>query len=113
MESKGFQVIQEQHPDRAIEFAKKEKGNLCAIILDVMMRSGGFAPDETNQGLRTGMLVFRELQKICPSVPVVVLTNVSNEETLAGFRDAENVQVLQKLRMPPFELTELLTQIAK
>jgi len=114
LEEMDFKVKQCYDPDSAIEFAKSHGSNIAAILLDVMMPPGkAYRNVNTNEGLRTGVFLFDDLRKHCPRVPVVVLTNVRNPETLSSFKEGALLKIAQKTDWPPFELTELVQEMLK
>jgi len=65
-------------------------------------------------GLRTGLsLYYDKLEELYPETPVIVLTNVSNQETLGRFTEGSLLRVAQKMEYPPFELVDLVSEIVK
>ncbi|MCK5601056.1 response regulator [Candidatus Pacearchaeota archaeon] len=108
----GYEVKLCLEPDSALDFAVKERSNICAIILDVMMPPGkAYKDKDTDQGLHTGLFLFRDLRKLCEEVPVIVLTNVRNPVTLGEFSEGPLLKVAQKMDFPPFELAGLVDAI--
>jgi CheY-like chemotaxis protein len=112
LEQQGFQVKHFFEPDSALDFVKKERAGIVAILLDIMMPPGKkYQRQDTYEGLRTGVLLYPDLRRLCPTVPVIVLTNVSDQETLGQFREGSLLKVVQKLDYPPFELALLVGEM--
>ncbi len=62
----------------AFEFmGNRKKPKLKAIILDIMMLPGKkYGSEDTNNGLKTGTLLYKDLRAIYPDIPIIFLTNV-------------------------------------
>ena len=113
-QQEGFKVKQCLEPDSALDYVQKKGSEIDAIILDIMMPPGEtYKNEDTNEGLITGVFLLKGLRKCCPAVPVVVLTNVKNPDTLNEFKDEDLVKVVQKMECPPFELVELVDEMVK
>lgn len=109
LQKKGFKVKQCLKPDSALAFAQEKKGEIDAIIFDIMLPPGRYK--KTNEGLRTGVFLLPDLRKHCPDIPIVVLTNVKNPSTLDEFKGKPLLKVVQKMECPPFELASLVWEI--
>ena len=59
---------------------------------------------ETEEGLRTGVLVYHDIRERWPVMPIVVLTNVSDEAILGEFEGDVSTVVRSKFDTPPREL---------
>jgi len=110
---RDFKVERCTDPDTAYEFAKENKGNLRAIVLDVMMPPGErYKNRDTDDGLKTGILLYQDLRGIIkPNLPIVVLTNVWNRETLKTLPEGEGLRIAEKLDVPPLELAMLVEEM--
>lgn len=112
LQQKGCNVKHCFEPDSALEYVRKKGSKIDAVILDIMLPPGkAYKDKKTNEGLRTGVLLFVDLRNECPNVPVVVLTNVKNPSTLDEFKGKPLVKVVQKMECPPFELAWLVGEI--
>ena len=113
LEGKGFQVKQVYNPDDAHDFMRRQKrAEISASILNIMMRPGEVYKDkDTNEGLRTGVFLYRDFRKKNPDLPIVILTNVTNRGTLTLFREEPKLKVLQKREYPPYRLAELVEEM--
>lgn len=80
------------------------------LVVRVMMPPGEL--ENSQDGLRTGVLLLPEVRNRWPGVPVMALTNVSNPSTLdaAGRLGA---RVVQKRDVAPRQLPELVASIIR
>ena len=109
LQQKGFKVKQCLEPDSTLGFVEKKASQIDAIILDIMMPSGEvYKHEDTNEGLKTGVFLLKDIRRYCPSTPIVVLTNVKNPNTLNEFKGKPLLRVVQKMEYPPFELVDLV-----
>ena len=103
---RNFDVKQFYDPDSAMEYIQQKKPQIKAIILDIMMLPGKkYTNEDTDNGLRTGVLLYKDLRTYYPDTPLIFLTNVSRpyipalpNETISTF------DIVQKIDYPPFEL---------
>ncbi len=81
------------------------------IILDIMLPPGKSYPDkDTHGGLRTGLFLYDTLANLCPEVPIVVLTNVVESETLAALTE-RNINVYAKADILPLMLVNIVLRV--
>jgi len=86
--------------------------SLDLLILDCMLPPGKRYQDaDTQLGLRTGVVFLEELRTIRPHLPVVVLTNTTEAETLQRLNGYPPVWVLSKLDYPPYDLADQVSEI--
>ena len=77
MESLGLEVSFCATVDEAFEVLNKPEPKIEAIILDVMMAHGkSFTASETEDTMRTGLLLLARIRENGVHVPVVLLTNL-------------------------------------
>lgn len=111
LKNTGFKALQCYDTDKCLELIERGIPDLVAILLDVMMPPGRrFAKEETQNGLITGVLLYKEIRRLCPDVPVIVLTNVSDAETLKYLKEDRLTKIVQKLNYPPFRLARLINE---
>lgn len=112
-EMNNFEVKQCLDPDSALEYINRKKPKLKAIILDIMMLPGKkYSSEDTNNGLKTGILLYKDLRVIYPDTPIIFLTNVSNPEiSKLPSETAATLEIVQKIEFPPFELVELVEKM--
>lgn len=112
LELMQMEVCQKLNPDQALDWIEHEHPTLAAIILDIMMPYGErYDEQQTLQGLRTGVVLYRDIRRYYPTTPVVALTNVINSEVLDELENDPRVTVLQKLDYTPNELGEVIQQL--
>jgi DNA-binding NtrC family response regulator len=108
LEESGFAVEHFVEPDGALKFMEKNKTDIDMVVLDIMMPSGKtYKEKDTKMGLTTGLFLFKDIKSIAPKVPVIVLTNVRNPETLNEF---PKECLFQKMNTPPFKLVEIIAK---
>ena len=85
------------------------------IVLDVMMPPGEtFTMEETEEGVITGVLLYKHIRERLPDIPIIVLTNSQNPELDRQFAGLSQTRVLRKKDFPPFTLaTEVGHMISK
>lgn len=108
LEAANFTVDHVCMVDDAIERIRNTELKYCAIVLDIMMKPGKkFATArESDRGLRSGLLLYREAVLLRPETPILVLTNVGNSATLELF--PPDAEIWQKLDVSPQELVEIV-----
>ena len=110
----GFQVKQCFDPDSTFEFIEKKKPEISLIILDIMMLPGKkYQGADTENGLRTGLFILNDLRDKFPDVPIVVLTNVADVNTLKQFQGIPQLSILQKLDCTPRCLVQTIRKMKK
>jgi CheY-like chemotaxis protein len=104
---KGFTAIICGSPQSALAKIKQSSRKPVAIVLDIMMPPGQtYGARETDDGLKTGVLLYRDLRPLCPDVPFFVLTNIGDKDILDNFKNEDNVEVLNKLDWTPRALAD-------
>jgi CheY-like chemotaxis protein len=97
LEKAGYEVEYLNDVDRALLFFEKNSAAIDLVILDIMMPWGkSFTKEETDYGMRTGILVFDRIRALVPDVKVLVLTNVTDDTVLKVLRNKANCQVASK-----------------
>jgi DNA-binding NarL/FixJ family response regulator len=79
------------------------------LIIDLMMpHTRRFGEEETRCGLDTGLRLYERVRAQRPSLPVIVLTNVSEEAVIRRFNDEPNCRFRRKRDCLPTELVRLV-----
>lgn len=106
----GYTVLCESGVDAAWQRFTEEQDQIEAVILDIMMAPGKrYVNDIGAQGgLRTGLLLFRDMRALHPCLPVIFLTNVRFDLIAAELQDEPKVLVLRKLDYLPHTVPEQL-----
>jgi CheY-like chemotaxis protein len=104
----GFHVSKAQGPDDALEELSSKNKEVDLVILDIMMPPGkAYEKEDTLDGLRTGVFLAKAIQSRRPHLPILVLTNVQNPETLSQLRQIHSVkEILYKPDCTPFDLVD-------
>lgn len=107
----GCEVTHCRTTDQALVSAKASPPSV--IILDLMMPPGpSYSARQTEEGVRTGVVLYQDLRKLHPHVPVIVLTNLPNPN--AWFQrqlGRENLRILRKPDYPPFDFAAVVAEV--
>lgn len=106
----GYQVHYERDVDEAWRWFEEHQGEIEAVILDIMMSPGKryIADERTRGGLITGVLLYRDMRKVLPVLPVIFLTNVRFDLVADELQTERNVLILRKLDYLPHTVPEQL-----
>ena len=108
----GCEVVFESDTDGAWEFFEKNTHRIELIILDIMMPPGkSFEDADTEEGRRTGVHFYHRVRERAPELPVIILTNVADDDLMDSFRDDENCWYFEKMRYMPFEIAREVKRI--
>ncbi len=108
----GFEVLFKDSVDQALAAIQEEPALISLMILDVMLAPGeSFEGEDTNEGLRTGINLYNRIRTIVPRLPVIILTNVTDEKVADWFQKQENCWFFRKKDIFPFEFTEEVRKI--
>jgi CheY-like chemotaxis protein len=102
--------------DDVLVFLDKDKlSNVDLIILDVMMPLGEKLQDnqEIKSGLRTGIFLYQEFRKIKPDLPIIIFTNISDEDLAEKIENNANSKFLNKENYFPHELVREVKKMLK
>jgi PAS domain S-box-containing protein len=95
LERSGFEVLTAAGGREAVEIFQAHNGEVDAVVLDVMISEG------SAEG------AFLEIRRICPDVPVVLISGYDKVNALEGFAAAGISSFLHK----PFEFEELVENV--
>lgn len=109
----GFEIMQATGLNLLFEYLELVERLPDLIILDLMMPPGErYGLRESEKGLRTGELVYRDLRQLYPAVPIIFLTNIRELADLEDIAASDpNVFVTRKLEYTPFKLVDKALQI--
>ncbi|MCA9016326.1 MAG: response regulator [Planctomycetaceae bacterium] len=108
----GYEVEFQPNVDKALAFFTKNHANIELMILDIMMPPGAsFEGGDNIWGLRTGQYFYEKIRPMAPDLPVIILTNVSDELLAERFQQENNCWFLRKEDFLPFELVQQIRQI--
>lgn len=89
LESIGFHVQIMADVDQAVALLRSKRGDLCGVIIDVMMDPGeALRVLEHDAGLRTGLVLCQMLRRegLCPPPRVFIFTHRNDPKAAAQFR---------------------------
>src|SRR3712207_3063084 len=81
LDSRGYDVLLRTDVDSARRVMQDGRERVELVILDIMMPPGAALTwEQTGCGLKTGLHLYREIRMEAPELPVIILTNVPDEE---------------------------------
>ena len=95
LERSGFEVLTAPGGREGVEIFRAHNGEVDAVVLDVVM------PEESAEG------TFLEIRRICPDVPVVLISGYDKVNALEGFAADGISSFLRK----PFEPEDLVENV--
>ncbi|MBI2926240.1 MAG: response regulator [Verrucomicrobia bacterium] len=95
LETLGFGVLGARDGQEAVETFLVLADRITVVVLDLVMPRLG------------GEEAFRQIRRIRPSAPIILISGYSEQETLKAFADSGPVPFLQK----PFKLEELRAKL--
>jgi DNA-binding response OmpR family regulator len=110
----GFRVTVYRDPDEALQALMGEQPGADLVILDLSMPpKGAFREEPTHGGLATGVLLFDRLRKRHSQLPIVILTNVIQDEILDKLYQGESRPnlILRKLDCGPLDLPDHIRDV--
>jgi CheY-like chemotaxis protein len=97
----GFEVVQFLDVEQALADVRARRPDL--VILDMMMPPpDAYDEFDTEEGIMTGLFLFRDLRNLYPDLPIVVLTNLSDPSKLSQL-SGDPLLVMQKNEATPFD----------
>ena len=97
MEPYGQEVRFISDVDEALNYFENRHAEIDLVILDVMMPFGkSFSASRSNSGLATGLLFYKRIRKLTPSLPVLIFTNYYEDGLEKLFANDSKCQLLQK-----------------
>lgn len=100
----GFKVNYINNVGDALEFIKSEESKkIEAVVLDVMMPSNGFFPDDE---VEIGIQFYNRFRENFPNTRVFVLTNVSREDVRDFFEKQKDCYFDRKDDIMPVEFSQ-------
>jgi DNA-binding response OmpR family regulator len=110
----GYDPFHITDVDAARRFIEENIEQIEVLIADIMMQPGeNFSYEETKKGLRTGIVFYREVRDKTLSLPIIILTNVTDREVSKMLVKDENCSLHRKISMLPFELVEEVQKILR
>ena len=105
----GFDVHHESTVMAALHYLSSHEDQLSLLILDIMMPHGPvFTAEETRDGRRTGIALYKRVRKTARALPVILLTNVSDEVVKEYAQQEEHCLLVRKTESFPHELVDTI-----
>jgi CheY-like chemotaxis protein len=103
----NFLVQYEKDVGKALDFFRINYNELELLILDVMMPIGDIFEDvDTNYGLITGIKFYDRVRQDSPNVPIVIFTNMVEDNIQEKIQNDEKVQILHKEEYLPLDFVK-------
>jgi CheY-like chemotaxis protein len=114
LQESGFDVTHSRNPDEALAVLEKREPPFDLIILDSALPPGkNYSHFNTEQGLTTGNLIFQDIRKRYPEVPIVILTNFRGLDWIRKVCELPRVCDLVKVNVMPIKLVEIVQKMLK
>lgn len=110
LRSVGHEVFVYNDADSAVIALEK----ICSsevLILDLMMQLGNMV--KTEEGLETGIALYKRIRKVAPKLPILVITARSKPEIWDDFSADNKVQYLGKPVASKATLVEAIERAVK
>ena len=107
----GYEVVLQDDVDDALRFVEEKQKEVTLLILDIIMPPGQLGDADTRKGLRSGLKFFDVVRRFAPTLPVLILTNVSDPHAAGRFRGEALCWFLMKEECLPYELVEEVAAI--
>jgi len=105
-----YKVARCRRPGQALAYARKYRHSVSAVVLDIMLPPGDeYRSEETCAGLHTGIFLYKDLQRVCQNALFVVLTNVTNPDTLRVV-DSLELECFRKWEWTAEDFAELMRE---
>jgi CheY-like chemotaxis protein len=109
LRSHGIDTTYCSSVDEAYKLIQRRGTDFAVIILDIMMPPETRYKDfDTDEGIQTGTLLFSDVRKELPDVPVIILTNVSNPNIINLIDQSTDIEIYQKMDTVPSALSKIV-----
>ena len=96
LESKGFNIIPIDRVDEFLNFIASDHGEIACVILDMLMATGNLDITDTENGTRTGKVLYDKLKESRYRDVKVVVYSVHKRNEFASFGDNADIVFLSK-----------------
>jgi DNA-binding response OmpR family regulator len=104
----NLDVISTSNYTEALEHFKE--GAIDGVILDLKMRpSEDMSDEETDVGRLTGLIICKRFKDINPSIPIIIITSITDAKTLSRAYKVGADDVIEKPKHPD-EIVQRLKQ---
>jgi PAS domain S-box-containing protein len=95
----GYQAMAAENAEIALEIWQQQDASFDLLLTDLVM-----------PGTQNGLSLARQLRKMKPQLPIILMSGYSSETTQAELRTAEDARHIEFLSKP-FDLTALRTRV--
>lgn len=108
----GYEVRCIDDVDDVCEDLSKNLEGVGALVLDVMMPVGARFRErpEAEWGVRTGLLLYADIRREKPSLPIILLTQSTDLAIDSAVEKDRLAMVVRKQDLLPFDLPDLLNE---
>jgi DNA-binding NtrC family response regulator len=112
LKNDGVEVAHMRKADEAMQAVNQEGNVYKLIVLDSAMPPGNIYKNEnTEDGTLTGGLLFRDIRKVCPNVPILILTNFFGLDWIQNALKDKRVRGDRKISLSPSKLVEIVREM--
>ena len=104
-------VVFKRNIDDALSFFEDNQNQIELLILDIMMPQGKAFESAPDNGLKTGIHFYRKVRTITPAMPIIIFTNISDENIEKAFSNDEKCWLMKKENYYADELVEKVKEI--
>lgn len=96
-EENDFEIVKLESIDNLLPFLKEEANTISAILVDIIMPPLHLDFKETRGGLRTGLVVLKNIkkEKSLNEIPLIVVTNV-DDDIVKAFCNQNRIPCIEK-----------------
>jgi CheY-like chemotaxis protein len=99
---------------QGVHFLEEKASSVDLVIVDIMMPPGKTLKDQdTNQGMKAGVVLLEMLKVKYPNLPLLGLTNMNRERLEQIQNMVPWTRILQKAHCPPFKLVKIIQETTK
>ncbi len=106
----GYEVQHLSNINNLLNLLKQKSKQIKLLILDIMMPPGNILSlENTQHGLKTGLLLYETIRKDNSQLPIIIFTNVTKDEQneiVKKINQDKKAKFLQKEDYLPFELSD-------
>lgn len=110
LDSKGFNIIPIDRVDEFLHFIASDHGEIACVILDMLMATGNLDITLTENGTRTGKVLYDKLKGSRYKDVKVVVYSVHKKNEFASFGDNDDITFLSK-DIKSSEFAEIISQL--
>ena len=91
-------VIFSSNVDEAFILIEKHKDEIDLVLLDNMMPCGNrYKNEETQEGSRTGLFLYKDIRLQCPDIPIILFSNVPKVNILSDSSSSLEKEIMTML----------------